>query len=161
MKTYKSLAKEYVLSVKKNNNNFKNAKLINSRDVAKFALQFYFDDIEIHESFFIILVNKINNTKGWVKISSGGLSSCIVDPILIAKFAIDSLASGVILVHNHPSGGLIPSKQDIELTNKIKKALELFNILILDHIILCPTTAINTNIGKKNEYYSFADNGIL
>ena len=71
-----------------------------------------------------------------------------VDVKIIAKYAIDSLASGVIFVHNHPSGNLIPSNQDKRFTNSVKKALGLFDINLLDSIII-----------SDSDYYSMADNG--
>jgi DNA repair protein RadC len=74
----------------------------------------------------------------------------VVDVKKIVKFAIDNYATGIILAHNHPSGNTKPSEQDAKLTEKIKKALEIFEITLLDHLIVCATT-----------YYSFADEGML
>jgi len=60
----------------------------------------------------------------------------VVEPKVVAKYAVDSLCSGVIIAHNHPSGNLNPSDQDIAITKKIKEGLKLFDISLLDHIIL-------------------------
>lgn len=70
---------------------------------------------------FIILVNRRMNTIGYAKISQGGISGSVVDIRIICKYAIESLCSGVILVHNHPSGILRPSKQDEEVALNLKK----------------------------------------
>ena len=131
-------------------NKFEVVKIVNSQSCAEFARQFYTDDIEIFESFFLALLDRQNQTIGWAKISQGGVAGTVVDPIIVAKYAIDTLSSSVILVHNHPSGNLNPSVADKEITKKIKGTLDLFNAQVLDHIIL-----------TKDSFYSFADNGLL
>ena len=142
------LAKTYIL--KKADSSLQKVVMTNSDDVVKFARQFYFDDIEIFESFFIILLNRVNNTIGYVKISQGGTAGIVVDLKLIAFYAIETLSSSVILVHNHPSGNIKPSDADKTITKKIKGGLSLFDINVLDHVIL-----------SKESYFSFADEGIL
>ena len=129
-------------------NQFEAIQIQSSRNGETFARQFYSDDLEIYESFFVILLNRKHETIGWVKISQGGVAGTVVDPIIVAKYAIDTLSSGVILVHNHPSGNLQPSDADRSLTRRVKEGLNLFNISVLDHIIL-----------TKDSYYSFSDNG--
>ncbi len=136
-----------VLKVIESNNDFKAVKITNSNDSYHFIEQFYSDDIEIFESFFIVLLNRANETIGWAKISQGGVAGTIADPIIIAKYAIDTLASSVILAHNHPSGNLNPSPADINLTINVQDGLKLFNVRVLDHLIL-----------TKNRYYSLKDN---
>jgi DNA repair protein RadC len=103
-----------------------------------------------HEEFWIILVNQANKVINKHLIGRGGISETTADVRIIFKLALENLASGMILSHNHPSGNLTPSQSDINLTNKIKEASTLFNISILDHLI----------IGDSN-YYSFRDEGIL
>lgn len=103
-----------------------------------------------HEEFWMLLLNRANHVVKTESISKGGINGTVVDVRLISKSAIETNCSGVILAHNHPSGNLKPSEQDLELTKKIKSALKLFDITLLDHII----------IGDKN-YFSFADEGIL
>jgi DNA repair protein RadC len=142
------LAKTYIL--KKADSSLQKVALTNSNDVVKFARQFYFDDIEIFESFFIILLTRTNNTIGYVKISQGGTAGTVVDMKLIAFYAIETLSAAVILVHNHPSGNTKPSDADKTITKKIKGGLSLFDINVLDHVIL-----------SKESYFSFADEGIL
>ena len=152
MKKYKSLIKEKVFSVSEGNKEFIKAKINCSRDINEYVRQFYFDDISIFESFFIVLLNSHLNTIGYAKISQGGTTQTLVDPKLVAKYAIDTLACSVILCHNHPSGNITPSQSDKDLTNKIKDTLEIFNCKVLDHIIITP---------DPMKYYSFADEGII
>lgn len=130
----------------------KDGKITTSGDVNKFARQFYSDDIGIYESFFIIITNRASVPIAWMKISQGGISGTVVDVKLIARYAIEHLGSSVILVHNHPSGNLIPSNADINITKKVKNGLETLDIGLLDHIILSP---------EDDKYFSFADEGIL
>ena len=148
MKTYKSTASN--ISLKKSKSTFQNVKISSSKDSEKFMRQFFHDDLGIYESFFLLLLNRANNTIGFSKISHGGVASTVVDTIIIAKFAIDSLASSVILCHNHPSGNKAPSTADIFLTKKVKEALKLFDINVLDHIIL-----------TEESYTSLADEGLI
>ena len=120
-----------------------------SADAERFARQFYHEDIAVYESAFIILLNQAQNTIGWAKIAQGGISATIVDVRLVAKYAIDALASGVIFVHNHPSGQLMPSMQDVRLTQKMKEGLALLDIKLVDSMIIVPQTG----------FYSFVDEG--
>ncbi|MCK5206945.1 MAG: DNA repair protein RadC [Cyclobacteriaceae bacterium] len=102
------------------------------------------------EEFWIILLNRANGLIKKEQISSGGISGTVADPKIIFKAALDQYASSIILVHNHPSGNLKPSKADMELTNKMKTAGKLLEIPVLDHIIF----------GDEG-YLSFADDGML
>jgi len=103
-----------------------------------------------HEEFWILFLNRSNSVIKTECISKGGVSGTIVDVRLILKPAVESLASGIILAHNHPSGNLRPSQEDIVLTKKVKEAAKLLDIIIQDHLI----------IGDQN-YYSFADEGMI
>ena len=136
--------------LKKIQTDFPKKKILSSKNSSEFIRQFYSDDIEIFESFFILLLNRGNQTIGYSKISQGGITGTVVDTKIIAKYVVDSLASAVILAHNHPSGTLKPSQADISITHKIKTALSFLDAEVLDHIIL-----------TKDDYYSFADNCIL
>ena len=89
-----------------------------------------------HEEFWVLLMNRAGRLIERIKISQGGVVGTSVDIRLIAKPAIDRLASGVIAVHNHPSGNKQASQEDIRLTQKLKSALALFNISLLDHVIV-------------------------
>lgn len=103
----------------------------------------------VHEEFWIILLNRANVVLRHIRISSGGITSTVVDPKIIFRHAIESAATSIILVHNHPSGNLNPSQEDLALTRKISSAAKLFDISIFDHIIIA-----------QKGYYSFADSGI-
>ena len=103
-----------------------------------------------HEEFWILYLNNSNKVTYKGQLSKGGMTATIVDTRLVYKMAIEQNATGIILVHNHPSGALNPSDADIQMTKKIKKAGETLDIQVLDHLI----------ITEKN-YYSFLDEGIL
>lgn len=102
------------------------------------------------EQFWILCLNRSNHLIRSIMISQGGVSGTIADPKIIFKKALDELASGVILIHNHPSGNMQPSKADNELTKKMVSSGQLLDIPILDHLIF-------TNQG----YFSYADQGLL
>lgn len=102
------------------------------------------------EQFWIIMLNRSNKVISRRPISLGGVSGTVVDPKVIFKIAIEDLASGIILVHNHPSGNLKASQADIRLTEKIQKAGQLLEIPILDHVIFA-----------DDGYLSFADENML
>lgn len=110
------------------------------------------DSIDIKEYFFCIALNQGNKVIAHMKISEGGITQTSVDVRLVAKFLIDNLATGCIISHNHPSGNMIPSNADKELTKKLKEGLKFLDISLLDHIILS---------GIDNDYYSFADEGLI
>jgi DNA repair protein RadC len=103
-----------------------------------------------HEEFWIILLNRNANVIGKRRISSGGVSKVLVDAKLVFHPALEALATGLILAHNHPSNNLKPSQEDIDLTKKLKKAGESLDISVYDHLII-----------SAGSFYSFADAGIL
>jgi DNA repair protein RadC len=103
-----------------------------------------------HEEFWILLMNQANHIVGKSLISKGGVSGTVVDSKMVFKPALDVLASGIILVHNHPSGNLKPSQQDIDLTRKLAQAGRLLDITVHDHVII-----------TNGNYYSFADMGMI
>ena len=103
-----------------------------------------------HEEFWVLLFNRANRLIKKGRISEGGVSGTVADPKVIYKLALEELASGIIVVHNHPSGNLTPSQSDISLTKKLKEAGKVLEIQLLDHLIVA---------GQK--YFSFADEGIL
>jgi len=103
-----------------------------------------------HEEFWVLLLNRAHRVIKKKRISEGGVSGTVADPKIIFKLALEELASGVIVVHNHPSGNLSPSQSDIDLTKKLKEAGKVMEIQLLDHLIIA-----------GNKYYSFADEGII
>jgi len=107
-------------------------------------------NMEVKEFFFLLLLDRGNNVLGYYKVSEGGITGTVVDVRLVFSTVLKTLATGVVLIHNHPSGNIWPSKNDIDLTRKIKKAGEILDITVCDHIIVTP-----------ERYYSFADNGEL
>jgi DNA repair protein RadC len=109
------------------------------------------DTIEYTEEFKVLLLNRSNAVLGLLSISKGGISGTVTDVRIVLQAAIKSNASGLIAAHNHPSGNLNPSESDIRITQKIKEAGNVMDIQLLDHLI----------ITHGEEYYSFADNGIL
>ena len=142
--------KAYKYVLKAEESDVKTAKISSSKDMEEYLRNFFFDDIVIYESFFLLMLNRANNVIGYTKISQGGIIGTYVDIKIICKYAIESLASSVVLCHNHPSGNLKPSEADIGITKKVRQTLELFDVKILDHIIL-----------TDDSYYSFADNYML
>jgi DNA repair protein RadC len=103
-----------------------------------------------YEEFWLLLLNNSARTIERVRLSMGGIAGTVVDIRMILKIAIEKLATSIILCHNHPSGRIVPSDEDIQITKQIGKALPLINMKLNDHII----------IGDQ-QYYSFADNGLI
>jgi DNA repair protein RadC len=129
-------------------------KLNKPDDVISYVCEYYSPYLRDSEKEFfnVLLLDVKNKVIDNVELSKGSISATIVDPREIVKLASLKAASSIILVHNHPSGETNPSKEDIELTNRIKEACNLLDIKVLDHII----------IGKNsNDYYSFAKEGLI
>jgi DNA repair protein RadC len=103
-----------------------------------------------HEEFWIIYLNNSNKVIQKNQLSKGGITGTLVDVRLVLKNALEVGATGLILVHNHPSGTLKPSDADKQITKKLKTASESLDIKVLDHLIITEST-----------YFSFADEAIL
>ncbi len=121
-----------------------------SCDAAKQCKYLYNEETVYREIFFVLFLNRSNKVTGFIKISEGGMTGTVADPRLILTAALLAGASSLVLTHNHPSGSLIPSRQDEQLTEKIKQAARYLDIKVLDHVII-----------SDEGYYSFADEGIL
>jgi DNA repair protein RadC len=121
-------------------------KISNSKEV--YQLFQHLSDCPFEE-FWIVVLNKANRIIGQYRISEGGVSGTVVDIKRIFHLVLEKLGSAFILVHNHPSGNINPSENDKVITQKIVEAGKLFDIAVLDHIVI--------GIG----YFSFADNGII
>ena len=119
-----------------------------SRDIYSYYQQ-HLSDLNV-EHFRVMYLNRANRILQEEQVSAGGISGTVADPRVIVKKAILLNCSSAILCHNHPSGNLKPSAQDIGLTKKLKEGFALFDILLLDHLIF-----------TDNGYYSFADEGLL
>ncbi len=127
-------------------------KIQSSTDAAELVYEHWdVNTIGLQESFKVILLNNSNKVKGIYQLSQGGITGTTVDMRILFAVVLKTLAVALILVHNHPSGTLKPSGVDKDLTAKIKRAAELFDIKILDHLIIVP----------NGDYYSFADNELL
>ena len=108
------------------------------------------ETLQMQEEVKIILLNRSNKVLGIYSLAKGGLTSCIVDVRIILSIALKTLATGIILFHNHPSGNLKPSKADLDITKKLKNSCDLLDISLLDHLII-----------TKDNYFSFADEGLI
>lgn len=150
MKGVRKAIQYRIAAVNEPEGSFSRQKIGSSMDAANYCRQFFSDDILIYESFFIMLLNRANEVIAWAKISQGGVVGTVCDPKIILKYVVDSLACGIILCHNHPSGTTRPSDADKFTTNKLKEALNLVDSQVLDHIIL-----------TEDSYFSFADDGLL
>ena len=99
-----------------------------------------------HEECWVLYLNRGHRLIGKERVSSGGLSATVIDLKIIVKKAVERLASGLILVHNHPSGNPLPGEQDRTQTEALKRAAAVFDIALVDHVI----------IGRK-KYFSFSN----
>jgi DNA repair protein RadC len=133
--------------LKKIQTEFPAIKITKSKEAIDFIRNFYSDDIEIFESMFLLMLNRNAKTIGYAKISQGGISGTAVDVRIIAKFAVEAMASSVVVVHNHPSGNTKMSQDDFKIMNIIKNALKLLEIDLLDFMII-----------TADDYHSTRDN---
>ena len=123
-------------------------KITGSNDVYQIIKPFLCD--VPHEEFWIIALNRSNTVIKPIKISQGGITSTVVDTRLIFSKAMETLACSIILCHNHPSGNLKPSEEDLVITRKLIEAGKIMDIPVLDHLIY-----------TDDGYFSFSDDGIL
>ena len=149
MKTYTSAMPEITLKYK--TGNYKKTKISTSLDAFQVLLELYDEDtVDYRETAFVLFLNKANNTIGWMKISEGGTTATIIDPKMIFATALKCNASGIILSHNHPSGQLIASDEDRNITSRMVSSGSILGIKVLDHVIVC-----------RSGYYSMSDEGLL
>ena len=123
-------------------------KVVTSSDAASIFKSMLSD--LAHEEFWVLLLNRNNLVIDKVMVSRGGLSGTVIDVRIILKMALEKLACSIILCHNHPSGNLVPSEADKEITRKIKEAGKHMDIPVLDHLII-----------GNGSYFSFADDGLI
>ncbi|MDN4164848.1 DNA repair protein RadC [Cytophagales bacterium LB-30] len=126
----------------------KKAKITCSADAYELIKPHLWD--QKREEFWVLLLDRANQVLKKQQISQGGINGTIADPRLIFQVALQEFATGIILVHNHPSGQLKPSEADRKLTKKIKEGGQLLDIQLLDHLIF-----------TDESYYSFSDEGDL
>lgn len=142
---------EIQLSYKSHVKPSERVKITCSRDAYNVLLQTWNDSkLEFVEQFKVILLNRANKVLGIFEVSTGSTTATVADPKIIFAAAIKANASGIIISHNHPSGNLSPSQQDIDLTRKVKEGGKILEVQLLDHVII-----------TTESYYSFADEGIL
>jgi DNA repair protein RadC len=150
MKKYKTNIDQ--VSLIRTPSDVKKVKIENSVHSNEYLIKLYNPNtIAYNESFIALYLNRANNTIAWQLVSQGGLTGTVVDLQMIIKGALDCGACGIILSHNHPSGNIKPSTSDITLTKKITEAAKMFDISILDHVI----------VTRDDGYYSFSDNELI
>jgi len=108
------------------------------------------ETINLYEEFLVIYLARNNGVIGYRFMNKGSNCGTVVDIKLILCIALNANASSLILIHNHPSGNMKPSKQDLVITEKIKKSSEYMDLKLMDHLII-----------RSDSYYSFCDEGIL
>lgn len=119
-----------------------------SQDIYK-LLQPFLSELPTEE-FWAVFLNQSNKVIHKTGISCGGIAQAVVDIRVLYKFALEQYATSIIVAHNHPSGNLKPSPEDLKLTKDIKAAGELLKIPLLDHLII-----------SQKSYFSFADENLL
>ncbi|MBU4538023.1 MAG: DNA repair protein RadC [Weeksellaceae bacterium] len=119
-----------------------------SKDIYK-VLQPYLSDLQTEE-FWAIFLNQNNRILGKSKLSAGGINQSIVDVRILFRTALEYFATGIAIAHNHPSGNLKPSQDDLKITKQINEAGKMMNIQLLDHLII-----------SQHSYFSFADENLL
>lgn len=115
------------------------------------------------ERMWVFFLNRSNMVMGYQLISQGSRHGTIADPLTIMQLAVYYQVSGVILVHNHPSGNLKPSTADLEMTRRIKSCMTHAEVSVLDHMIYAPVYNEQGNVDSVNDFkfYSFADEGLI
>lgn len=127
------------------------SKIYSSEDAYKVLLPTYKEGTICYKEYFkVLFLNQANQVLGYTLISEGGITETSVDVRVILQAALLTNSVALVLAHNHPSGSIKPSRQDMEITKQIKDAARLMRITVIDHLILTDTG-----------YYSFADEGEL
>jgi DNA repair protein RadC len=126
------------------------SKITIPEDAVLILKDFYdYKTIFLQEQFIVVYLNRALRPIGVYKATTGGINSSIIDVRLVMSVALNVAASSIILSHNHPSGELTPSNTDLQITKKVKKAADLLDIQLTDHIIL----------NGKYDFYSMSSNG--
>lgn len=125
-------------------------KISNSFDAVKVFRSIWSNQIEVREEMILLLLDRSNRVLGYHLLSQGGITGTVADIRLVFGVALESLASSIIMAHNHPSGNIQPSEADKQLTRSIKDGGKMMDIELLDHIIL-----------TKHEHFSFSDEGLM
>jgi len=125
-----------------------NVKVTSAEIVANYLIP-KLGDLD-QEVFYVLFLNRNNVIKAENSFFRGGVSATVIDPKLIFREAVHHLASSLIIAHNHPSGNLTPSRADIEITRKLIACGRIFDMMVLDHVIV-----------SHQGYYSFADHDLM
>jgi DNA repair protein RadC len=126
-------------------------KVASSEDAYRYLLPTYREGTICYKEYFkVLFLNQANQVLGYTLISEGGITETSVDVRIILQAALLTNSVALVLAHNHPSGSMKPSRQDMEITKQVKEAARLMRITVIDHLIL-------TDEG----YYSFSDEGEL
>ncbi len=108
------------------------------------------DTIELREEFLVVCLNGAHEVLGWVKLHTGGLNQSPVDLRMVLAVALQTASTSLILAHNHPSGSLTPSPEDVALTRRVKDSAALLGIKVLDHLIM-----------TRDHYTSLSEMGLM
>lgn len=144
-----SIATALEIGRRRSNQEVMEKPTISSSNSAYQVLKNHLSDLRTEE-FWAIFLNQSNKILHVSQLTQGGISQSIVDVRILFKTALDNFSTGIIIAHNHPSGNLKPSREDIDITQKVKEAGNLLNIQLLDHLII-----------TQNSYFSFSDDGLL
>lgn len=146
--TENNFVAEIEISYKKKVKSSNLKKIAQSSDIYAILKYVWSPNMEFIEESVLLCLNRANKVLGWVKISAGGMHGTVMDQKVIFSIALKCCASAIVIAHNHPSGSLRPSEQDIRITKTIKEGGRLLDIQLIDHLIL-----------SGEGYYSFADEG--
>lgn len=126
-----------------------------SHDAARIVARAFSPDcFDFAEEFVMLCLNQANKVIGFYRVSRGGVTGTVADPRIILSVAMRCMGTtSIIVAHNHPSGNIRPSMADEKLTEKLKNAAAYLDIKLLDHIII--------GENQFDEYYSFADSGLI
>ncbi|MCA6066241.1 DNA repair protein RadC [Chryseobacterium sp. RG1] len=124
-------------------------RVISSSNDAYLTLKNHLSDLRTEE-FWAIFLNQSNRIVHFTQLTQGGINQSVVDVRVLFRTALDHFSTGIIIAHNHPSGNLKPSIDDLDITQKIKEAGNMLSIQLLDHLII-----------TQNSYFSFSDEGLL
>ena len=123
-------------------------RIVNSRDAFNIIAPLLTD--LHHEEFWLLLLNRSHEVFARERLSAGGMAGTVVDIKFVLKTALDARAAAFVAIHNHPSGSLDPSPEDVTLTKRLQQAGQIIDLPLVDHLIV-----------SERGYYSFADHGLV
>lgn len=144
-----SIATDLEIGKRKNAQEIPEKKIITSSNDAYQVLKYDLEDLQTEE-FWVVFLNQSNKVIYKTCLTRGGITQTTIDIRVLFKLAFEHMATAIIVAHNHPSGSLKPSAEDMKITENIRKAGELLNIKLFDHLII-----------THQNYYSFSDSDVL